>query len=58
MKNWKTTLGGILAASGTAMQASEDANTKLIGVVSGAIGALIMGLGGKDNNVTGGTVSQ
>lgn len=58
MKNWKTTLGGILAASGTAMQASEDAQTKLIGVVIGAIGALIMGLGGKDNNVTGGTVAQ
>ena len=58
MKNWKTTLGGILVASGTAMQANDDANIKLAGIIIGTIGGLILGFGGKDNNVTGGTVQQ
>lgn len=58
MKNWKTTLGGTLVAIGTTMQTSEDAQLKTIGLVVCAIGALILGFGGKDNNVTGGTVEQ
>lgn len=43
MKNWKTTLGGVLVATGTAMQAFEDQQIKLIGIAVGAIGALILG---------------
>ncbi len=58
MKNWKTTLGGTLAAIGTAMQASDNGNVKLAGAVIGAIGLAILGWGAKDNNVTGGTVAQ
>lgn len=58
MKNWKTTFGGILVAGGTAMQASADATVNIIGIIVGAIGALVLGFGGKDNNVTGGTVQQ
>lgn len=58
MKNWKTTVGGMLAAIGTAMQASDSPNVKLAGAVVGAIGLAILGWGAKDNNVTGGTVTQ
>lgn len=53
MKNWRTTLGGILAATGTAMQASEDHNIKLIGYVVGGIGLILLGGASKDHNVTG-----
>lgn len=53
MKNWKTTLGGILAAAGASMQASEDHNIKLVGAIVGAIGLAFMGFNGKDHNVSG-----
>ena len=55
MKSWLTSLGGILVAIGTPLAAANDPNIKLIGVVIGAIGALILGIGAKDFNVTGGT---
>lgn len=58
MKNWKTTLGGVLTASGIAMQASDNGTTKIIGVVTGIIGSLLLGGSAKDSNVTGGTTAQ
>lgn len=58
MKSWKTTLGGVLAAAGTAMQASENSNVKLVGAIAGAVGLFFLGISSKDNNVTGGTKQQ
>lgn len=58
MKNWKTTLGGILAAAGVSMQASNDSTIKIIGGVVAALGLLFMGGSAKDKNVTGGTTQQ
>ena len=52
-KNWKTSLGGILAAAGTAMQASENSTVKLIGALIGGIGLILLGFVAKDHNVTG-----
>lgn len=53
MKNWKTTLGGILAAAGTAMQSSDDSTVKIIGQIAGVIGLILLGSSAKDHNVTG-----
>lgn len=53
MKNWKTTLGGILAATGTAMQASDDPTVKIIGYVIGGVGLILLGGASKDHNVSG-----
>ena len=58
MKSWKTTIGGILAAAGTAMQASDNATVKLIGQIAGVIGLVLLGGAAKDSNVTGGSVKQ
>ena len=58
MKSWKTTVGGILAAAGAAMQASDNATVKLIGAIAGAIGLAFVGVSAKDNNVTGGSKPQ
>lgn len=58
MKNWKTTLGGILSAAGVSMQASNDNTVKIIGGVIAAVGLLLLGGGAKDRNVTGGTTQQ
>jgi len=51
-------LGGLLAASGTALQASDDVMFKIVGYAIGAIGLLLLGGFAKDNNVTGGSVEQ
>lgn len=53
MKNWKTSLSGILAAAGLSMQASDNATVKLIGWVVAAIGTALLGVSGKDHNQTG-----
>lgn len=56
MKNWKTTLSGILAAAGQI--------TPLFGVPApvgqaiSVLGLFLIGLFAKDSNVTGGTVRQ
>lgn len=52
MKSWKTTLGGIIAAIGAAMLASDDHQLKLIGGVVAAVGALITGFTARDNDRT------
>jgi hypothetical protein len=58
MKNWKTTIGGLVAAAGLSMQASDDQKVKMIGYVLAGIGTLFFGINAKDNNVTGGTKQQ
>lgn len=55
MKNWMTSLGGIMMAIGTSLNQSDDATMKLIGGVMAAVGALLLGIAAKDFNVTGGT---
>jgi sulfite exporter TauE/SafE len=56
MASWKTTLGGILAAIGTALMATDD--WKWLGYIFNGIGLLLLGLAAKDSNVTGGTKVQ
>lgn len=58
MTNWKTSLGGVLAALGAALSQNGDTTIKSIGGVLAALGALLMGLAAKDFNVTGGTKQQ
>jgi type IV secretory pathway VirB2 component (pilin) len=58
MKNWKTTVGAIVAAAGLSMQASDNANVKLAGQIIAGIGVIFFGASAKDNNVTGGTKQQ
>jgi len=53
MPNWKTTLGGILAAVGQFLQTIEDpAWLKLFGQIVGAIGLFLLGASARDFNVT------
>lgn len=56
MKNWKTTLSGILASAG--MLASLFGVPDEVGSSIGTIGIFLMGIFSKDANVTGGTVKQ
>ena len=58
MKNWKTTLVGILTASGTALQASENPTVKIIGQIIGVVGLILLGVVAKDFNVSGQTPPQ
>ena len=58
MKNWKTTVGGILLGIGTPLAAAGEGIYKTIGVALATAGGLIVGLAAKDNNVTGGTIKQ
>ena len=57
MKNWKTTVGGILTSVGLLLAAGEGIY-KTIGVALSTIGSLILGFAAKDSNVTGGTTKQ
>lgn len=50
MKSWKTTLGGIVASVGAALQASEDGTLKLIGVVLLTLGTALFGVTARDND--------
>lgn len=58
MKNWKTTIGGTVAALGTVLSASDNHTHKIIGLIATGLGMLLLGGAAKDNNVTGGTVKQ
>ena len=50
MKNWKTTLGGILSATGLTLTASGSSTLHTVGIIMAAAGALLTGLGAKDHN--------
>jgi hypothetical protein len=53
MKNWKTTLGGILVAVGTFLTNVDDpAWVNLVGQVFVAGGAFLVGGMARDHNVT------
>lgn len=54
MRNWKTTIGGVLSAIGLGLTANPHAGLHTAGVVLAAVGSLLMGGAAKDHNVTGG----
>jgi hypothetical protein len=58
MKNWKTTVSGILASAGLLGTQSTNHTIQIVGQILSALGVLLLGVTGKDSNVTGGTVSQ
>ena len=53
MVNWKTTLGGILAAVGAFLVTVDDPSwLKFAGTVLSSLGALLMGTQARDKNVS------
>ena len=56
MKNWKTTLAGLLAAAGQIL--GIFGVPVEVGNAVSVIGLFILGIFAKDKNVTGGTVNQ
>jgi hypothetical protein len=64
MKNWRTTLFGIVTAVGLGLANAQQVGVKLpdwastIGVIAAVAGAAGTGAQAKDKNVTGGTVRQ
>lgn len=51
MKNWKTTLGGILAAIGQYLINSEAGWLNIAGQVISGIGLLLLGAAAQDSSV-------
>lgn len=58
MKNWKTTVGGILSAAGIGLAGGGSGTLHIVGTILASVGALLMGGAAKDSNVTGGTTQQ
>lgn len=58
MKNWKTTLFGLIGAAGAAMQTSSNHTVSLIGLIIVASGIAGIGAMAKDKNVTGGNTDN
>ncbi len=62
MKNWKTTLAGILGGLfmlfGPRLSGNVSAPPITLGNVGGAIAVALLGVNAKDNNVTDGTNPQ
>lgn len=56
MKNWKTTVAGIIAALGPILGVI-GLPTEVAAAVT-TLGLFILGIFAKDNNVTGGTIKQ
>ncbi len=53
MTNWKTTLGGILAAIGQFLQTVEDPSwVRMVGQIIAAAGLFLLGASARDFNVT------
>lgn len=50
MKNWKTTVGGIMGAIGAVLITQDSANLKLIGSIMSAVGVFLLGASAKDHN--------
>lgn len=50
MKNWKTTLGGILAAVGSYLVNSETGVTQLAGQILQAVGLFFLGAAAQDGS--------
>lgn len=53
MKNWKTTIGGLVTAVGLFLANQDNPTLKLVGQVLAPIGASFAGASAKDHNVTG-----
>lgn len=53
MKNYKTTIGGLLAAIGLSLTAMDNPTLKMTGTVLAAIGTFLTGTGAKDFDKTG-----
>jgi hypothetical protein len=51
MKNWKTTIGGLLMTIGLALSQAEE--LKNYGLILQGIGGILLGLAAKDASVTG-----
>ncbi len=61
MKNWKTTVCGIVAAAAAGVAATYMSSDPLIAKIAGIVAAIataLLGLFAKDSNVTGGTTPQ
>jgi len=56
MKNWKTSLAGVIAAMGPILLAIGVPQE--VGAAITTIGLFLLGLFAKDRNVTGGTIQQ
>lgn len=52
LTSWRTTLGGILLGIGVPLAATGTGIYKTIGVVLSSLGAIIMGISGRDNVVS------
>ena len=48
MKNWKTTLGGVLAAIGTYLTNSQTGVLNVIGQIMSIVGTLLLGTAAAD----------
>ena len=53
MKNWKTTVAGVVTAAGAGMLASDDPTVQLIGKILMVVGPILLGFLAKDAGVTG-----
>ncbi len=49
LKDWKTTIGGILIAIGGPLAATGEGSIQTIGVILGAVGALLLGTSATGN---------
>ena len=48
MKNWKTTVGGILAAAGQYLATDENVWVKLAGQIISGVGLILLGVAAQD----------
>lgn len=53
MRNWKTTLSGIVTTIGYSLAQNDNPTYKLIGEILTGLGLVFMGASGKDHDVTG-----
>jgi hypothetical protein len=56
MKDWKTTIGGLLLTIGLALAQSEE--LKNYGLILQGIGGLLLGFAAKDSNAASGAAKQ
>jgi hypothetical protein len=52
MTSWKTTVGGLLMAAGMSVLDNPDPRIHLAAKVCEALGAALLGMSARDNNVT------
>jgi hypothetical protein len=52
MKNWKTTLGGILLGVGTPLATAGEGIYKVVGTILATIGGLLIGVEAADSKPT------